>query len=163
MRLFLLLVLVLSGSALAVEKGGKLYIKSKDTKVRKDPKANAATVLTLQPGQEVIWNGASVKDKEWHEISVDGKKGFVQRADLTPHAPMQEIEASTGKPINAQAFAASGYGYTVCSFGASTTARSGGSPAEQETRAELIYLEELNREQGTLAALDAKNRELHKK
>ena len=158
MRSFLVLLLVLATHAFAIAKGGKLYIKNKDTKVRKDAKPEAAAVVTLQAGKEVIWNGASAKNKDWHEIVVDGKKGFVHRADLMPNALVQELGAA-GKPISAQAFADSGY--TKCSFGPPSPAKSG-SPAEQEARAELIYLEELNRKQGT-AELDAKSKELQQK
>ena len=159
MRFLFVMMFVFATSALAVARGGKLYIKSKDTKVRKDARPEAAAVVTVQRGKEVIWNGASEKNKEWHEIVVDGKKGFVRLSDLTPYAPMQEI-APGGKPIASDlSFADSGY--TKCSFGASVPAKSG-SPAEQEARAELIYLEELNRAQGT-AVLDAKSKELQQK
>jgi hypothetical protein len=159
MRFLLALLFVFATNAFAVSKGGKLYIKSKDTKVRKDAKPEAPAVVTVQRGKEVIWLGASEKNKEWHEISVDGKKGFVRLSDLSPYAPMQEISLE-GKPVASELpFAESGY--AKCTFGASVPAKSG-SPAEQEARAELIYLEELNRAQGT-AVLDAKSKELQHK
>jgi hypothetical protein len=161
MRAFLVTLLLLATPALAVTVGGKLWVKTKDTKVRKTPDLKGAALITVQPGKEVIWLGASAKNKEWHEVSVDGKKGFIFRSDLTPHAPVAEIAESTGKPINPQAFAASGAGYTKCSFGAAPQRPIAGSPAERETMAELIYLEELNREQASVAALDAKHKELH--
>lgn len=161
MRSFFVLLLLLAAPSLAVRIGDKLYVKTKDTRVRKTPELKGATVLTLQPGSEVIWTGMSEKNKEWHQVSVDGKRGFVHRSDLTPQAPMRELAVSTGPRIDPQAFAASGAGYTICSFGAAPRQASG-SPAERETMAELIYLEELNRETATLAALEEKNKELHR-
>lgn len=153
MRSFLVPVLLLATSALAIRPGDKLFIVSKDTKVRKEPNLKAAAVITVQAGMPVVWNGASTKDAEWHEISVNGKKGFVQRAELSPSERALEIDSSTLKPMSAQAFAASSSGVIKCSFGPpqGNYAKSGG-PAQDEATAELIYLEELNRQQAVDAA-----------
>jgi hypothetical protein len=158
MRSFLVLLLLLACPALAVSRGGKLYVKSKDVKLRKDPNLKAAAVMTLQPGEEVVWNGASAKDKTWHEVTVAGKKGFVHQSELTPQPLVPEL-SSEGKPMSAQAFAASGY--VKCSFGP-PTGKYSGSPREQEAQAELIYLEEMNRERASSAVLDEKTRALQR-
>jgi hypothetical protein len=157
----LLLAFVVSTAqpALAIAVGGKLYVKSKDTPLLKDPKASSAKVSTLQPGTEVTWKGASAKDKHFQEVEAAGKKGFVLTSNLTPHQPQQEIDGSSGKPMSGQSFASSGAS-TKGPFGPSH-AQSGGSPATQETAAELIYVEELNKAKATPQALEAQNKALH--
>lgn len=157
MRLLLVLTLCAATQALAVRPGDKLFIKTKDAAVMKQPSEKGAPVMKLQPGNEVIWLGASEKDAQWHEISANGKKGFVRRGDLSPHAPAAEI-ADSGKPI-AQAFASSGAA-TKGPFG--PPARSFSGANEQASAAELIYVEELNRAKATPAAVAAKNKELHR-
>lgn len=156
----LLIALVLSAapSALAVSVGGKLYVKTKDTPLLKDPKSSSAKVSTLQPGTEVTWKGASAKDKQFQEVEAAGKKGFVSTSNLTPHQPQQEIDGSRGKPMSGQAFAASGAA-TKGPFGPSH-AQYQGSAATQEAAAELIYVEELNKAKATPQALEAKNKAL---
>ncbi len=159
MRILLTLILCAATSSLAVAKGGKLYIKSKDTKVMKEPSPKSVAVVTLQPGTEVVWNGPSAKDKLWHEVTFGGKKGFVHMHALSPNRPQEEIDASTGKPMSAQAFASSGAA-VGCRFGASSTVYKSSS-ATEEAAAELIYVEELNKAKATPEALMAKNKELH--
>ncbi len=159
MRIFLALILCAATSALAIAKGGKLYIKSKDTPLMKQPSAKSVALVKLQPGTEVIWNGASEKDKVWHEVTVDGKKGFVAMHSLSPHRPQAELDTSTGKPMSAQAFADSGAA-GGCRFGASSTVYKS-SPSTEAAAAELIYVEELNKAKATPEAISAKNKELH--
>lgn len=157
----LLIALVLSTApgAFAVSVGGKLYVKTKDTPLLKDPKASSAKVSTLQPGTEVTWKGASAKDKQFQEVEAAGKKGFVSTTNLTPQQPQQELDGASGKPMSVQAFAASGAATTKGPFG-SPRAQTGGSPATQEAAAELIYVEELNKAKATPQALEAKNKAL---
>lgn len=153
------LVLLSAGGAWAVSKGGKLFIKSKDTKVLKEPKAGASAVATLQPGKEVVWNGTSEKDKRFHDISVDGKKGFVLMSNLSPHQPQTEIDASTGKPMSAQAFASSGAATKALTPAGVKYAQASGVK-ESEAAAEIIYAEEHNKAKGTPAAIAVKAKEL---
>lgn len=156
----LILVALLSAAgASAVKKGEALFIKSKDTKVLKDPKATAKAVVTLQPGTEVIWNGASEKDKQFHEVSVNGKKGYVLMTNLTPNKPTDEISGSTGKPISPQAFASSGAATKALSPAGISMAKSAG-PSGTEAAAEIIYVEEFNKQKGTPEAQNAKAKEL---
>lgn len=101
--------LLIGSQAYAVSKGGTLYIKTKDSKLldKADPKAKV--VKQLQPGTEVIWNGADAKNKLFHAIETkDGKKGFTLQQNLTPNQPKMELASDDGKPIDAQAFASSG-------------------------------------------------------
>lgn len=159
MRILLTLILCAATSALAIAKGGKLYIKTRDAALMKQPNAKSVAITRLQPGTEVIWNGPSEKDKSWHEVSVDGKKGFVKMQDLSPNQPQSELDTTTGKPMSAQAFASSGAS-VGCSFGASSTVYKS-SPATESAAAELIYVEELNKAKATPEAIMAKHKELH--
>lgn len=150
--------LLSASGAWAVAVGGKLYIKSKDTKVFKDAKVGPTVGKDLAVGTEVTWNGASAKDKQFHEISVNGKKGFVLMTNLTPNKPAEEIDASTGKPMSAQAFASSGAATKALTPAGVTYAKD--SPNKSEAAAEIIYAEQHNFAKGTDAALAAKAKEL---
>ncbi|MHB8873964.1 MAG: hypothetical protein ACYC8T_09795 [Myxococcaceae bacterium] len=148
-----------AGGAWGIAKGGTLYIKSKDTKVLKEPKPGAAAVVTVQPGTEVIWNGASEKDKQFHEIKVSGKKGFVLMGNLSPSKPMAEIDASTGKPMSSQAFASSGAATKALTPAGVKYAKEAGVK-QTEAAAEIIYAEQLNLAKGTATAVAAKAKDL---
>lgn len=152
------IALISAGGAWAVAKGGKLYIKSKDTKVLKEAKAGATAVVTVQPGKEVTWNGASDTDKAFHAIAVDGKKGFVLMTNLTPNQVAPEIDATTGKPMSAQAFASSGAATKALTPAGVTYAK--GDVSKTEAAAEIIYAEQHNFAKGTPAAIAAKTKEL---
>jgi hypothetical protein len=160
MRFLLIFLLVTATGALAIAPGGKLYIKSKDTLLLKEPKAKSSTVLTLQPGTEVTWVGASEKDNQFHQVEVSGKKGFVRTVDLSPHKPQLELDSSSGKPVSQPAFASSG-GATKGPFGPGSIPYYKGSVAGEEAAAALIYLEALNEQKATPQAVSAKSKELH--
>jgi hypothetical protein len=153
------IALLSAGGAWAVAKGGTLYIKSKDTKVLKDAKLGAAAVSTLQPGAEVIWNGADKTDKQFHEIAFSGKKGYVLMSNLSPNKPQLEIDASTGRPMSAQAFASSGAATKALTPAGVKYAEASGVK-ESEAAAEIIYVEQQNIAKGTPAAVAAKSKEL---
>lgn len=153
------IALISASGAWAVAKGGKLYIKSKDTKVLKDAKAGAATVATVQPGKEVTWNGPSPADKTFHEISVDGKKGFVLMSNLSPSAPVAEIDSSSGKPMSAQSFASSGAATKGLTPAGVKYAKASGQGAA-DAAADIIYVEEHNKAKATPALVAAKAKEL---
>ena len=152
------IALIGASGAWAVAKGGTLYIKSKDTKVLKDPKADAKAVTTLQPGAEVTWNGPSDKDKTFHEVMAGGKKGFVLMSNLSPNKPASEIDSSSGKPMSAQAFASSGAATKALTPAGVTYAQ--GEVKKTEAAAEIIYAEQHNIAKGTPAAIAAKAKEL---
>lgn len=160
MRFLISLVFLAAGSALAVAPGGRLYIKSVDTVLHKDPKPKAAALLKLQPGDEVTWLGASGKDREFHAVECRGKKGFVHRANLSPNRPQRELDSATGKPMSQQSFAASGAATKDGEMGRGQRSWEG-DPASLQAAAELLYLEELNKVKATPAAVAAKNKALH--
>lgn len=160
MKALAAIALISASGAWAVAKGGTLYIKSKDTKVLKDPKADSKPVVTLQPGAEVVWNGASEKDKTFHEVSSGGKKGFVLMSNLTPNKVATEIDTSTGKPMSAQAFASSGAATKALTPAGVTYAKDGDNVSMSDAAAEIIYVEQHNIAKGTPAAIAAKAKEL---
>jgi hypothetical protein len=130
--------------AAAVSKGGKLYIKSKDTAVLAKPDAKSKTVGKLQPGDEVIWNGAATEDKRFHEIAAtDPKKkkvkGFTLQQNLSPSKPQMEILLSKGgKPIDAKSFASSGAATkALTEAGLKYAKRKGETDAAEKARMEL--------------------------
>lgn len=157
----LVAVALLSASgAFAVKVGDDLFIKSKDTKVLKDAKAGAAAVgAPLQPGTKVKWLGPNEKDKQFHQIEANGKKGFVLMSNLSPNAPQQEVDASTGKPMSAQAFASSGAA-TKALTPAGVKYAKGSGVKESEAAAQIIYVEQLNIAKGTPTAVAAKAKAL---
>lgn len=155
MRVLIGLILSVATGALAVSPGDKLYIRSKDTQVLKEPRTGAPAVATLQQGTEVIWAGVSEKDNQWHQVNFAGKKGFLQRSQLSPNRPQLELDSVNSRPMSGPAFANSG---AVNKDAPPPYAQ---DPAQREAAAELIYVEQLNQTKATPAAIVAKNRELH--
>lgn len=102
-----LTVALFAAPAWAVKVGDTLYIRSKDTKVVKAAKPNAPAVTVLQPGAEVVWQGADKTDKQFHSVKAGAKQGFVLQANLTPSKPATELSGD-GKSIDAHALASSG-------------------------------------------------------
>jgi uncharacterized protein YgiM (DUF1202 family) len=95
-----LLVLGTAGSALAVSKGGTLYVKAKNTRLMAGSTAQANVVQVLQPGQEVRWLGADPSNTQWHQVEVStGKKsvrGVVLQSNLSTKPPAMELIAGKG-------------------------------------------------------------------
>jgi hypothetical protein len=132
--------LLLAPPALAVKPGGTLYIKSKDTKVLEKADAKAKSVGTLQPGDEVTWNGPDDKNKQFHAIDTGKVKGFTLQANLTPSKQAPETTMKdNGAPIDAKAFASSGAATKALSGGALKTAS--GNPTQEELARALISVE----------------------
>lgn len=155
---------LLGAAAWAVAPGGTLYIKNKGVKLLKDPKAGSKELGgELKIGKEVVWNGASKADKAFHEIKVDGKPGFVLMSNLTPNKPQDEIKDSSGAPMSAQAFASSGAAtkaLTPAAIKYAESKKEDGVAKPEESAAQIIYIEEHNKNKGTLEAVAAKSKEL---
>ena len=96
---------LLGTTALADE---TLYVRSRDTNLRRDPKPSSITVLKLQEGTEVTWLGSEVKGNGMVKVSVKRKEGFIARDDLTPSKPETEL-TSDGKLISGPSFVHSGF------------------------------------------------------
>jgi hypothetical protein len=157
-RLVYVVAVCFSLAALAIAKGGSLYIAAKDVKLLKDPKAKSATIgAALEIGTEVKWLGASDKDKSFHLVEVNGKKGYVLMSNLTPSKPMREV-ASDGSSMSQQSFANSGAA-TKGPFGPSSTPYVPTNPEAKKSYEELQKLEALNKDI-TAAQLDQKAKDL---
>jgi hypothetical protein len=91
-----LLVLGTASGALAVTKGGTLYVKAKNTRLMASSAKDAKALAVLQPGQTVTWLGADPKAKQWHQVEAGGKKGVVFQSNLATKAPNMELVASKG-------------------------------------------------------------------
>ncbi len=161
-RILLAAALVSAGSALAVEKGGTLYIKSKDTQLLKDPKVGSKPVTKLQPGDEVTWNGPSDKDKTLHDVVAKGnKKGFVLQSNLTPNKPATEYDASTGKAMDTKAIASSSAATKALTPAGINYANGQEKPEDKEkalaAAADIIYTEEHNKAKAPESVVMAKS------
>ena len=126
----------------------QLFIKSKDTKLLKDASFTSKELKVLQPGTEVTWKGADPKEKTLHKVLVGGKVGYVLQANLSPNKPSDEFLVGDGKPISAHAVASSGAATKALTPAALAYAMDKGPDAE-EAAAEIIYLEEHNKNKGT--------------
>ncbi|MFZ5469044.1 MAG: SH3 domain-containing protein [Myxococcota bacterium] len=103
-------VLFAAGAALAVSKGGTLYVRSKNTRVFQSPEPTARVLQMIQPGEEVMWLGSVEGEPRWHRVQVvdGGTQGVVYQTNLSPNAPRKELLASQGdKEVDPRAFASS--------------------------------------------------------
>ncbi|NTX06573.1 MULTISPECIES: SH3 domain-containing protein [Myxococcus] len=116
-----LLALGLPSLASAVAVGGSLYVKAKNTRVMESPSPTANAVVILQPGEQVKWEGADPKNKQWHKVkTAAGKKGFVFQSNLSTTAPNMElvVEDKGKRQVNPAGFVASGAAVKALSPGA---------------------------------------------
>lgn len=150
MRWLIGAVLWLASAAWAVLPGAPLYVASPEVVVRETPSPKSKVVLTLKRGDQVKWLGVSDKDKAFHLVERDGKKGYLHLGDLTPAKPQQEVSTPpTDQPVP---FAQSG----------AATKSPPPAPSEEDAAAmkQLQDLEALNAAAATPAALEKKRREL---
>ena len=94
--LALLGVLWALAAAAGARPGDKLYVKTRNTRVLKDPSASAAVVVVLQPGAEVTWQGPDARDRRWQRVASGKKQGVVMTANLSVEKPRPEVTAATG-------------------------------------------------------------------
>ena len=110
---------VAGGALAAVKTGGTLYVKAKNTRLMDSAAPAANVVQVLQPGQAVTWQGADPKNKQWHRVEVNGKKGIVFQSTLATRPPDMELVASEGgTKKNAADFAHSAAAVKLLSDGA---------------------------------------------
>ncbi|MFY2560984.1 SH3 domain-containing protein [Corallococcus terminator] len=117
----LMLALGFPSLASAVAVGGSLYVKAKNTRVMESPSPTANAVVILQPGEQVKWEGADPKNKQWHKVkTATGKKGFVFQSNLSTTAPDMElvVEDKGKRKVNPAGFVASGAAVKALSPGA---------------------------------------------
>jgi hypothetical protein len=100
--------LLVASASYAVKPGENLYVKTKDAKLLEKPDAKAKVLGILKAGEPVRWYGADAKNKLFHEIEANGKKGYTLQQNLSPSRPKMEVVSDDGKEIDPQAFASSG-------------------------------------------------------
>ncbi len=104
-----LVVVLLAGPALAVGKGGTLYVKNKEAKLLSKPDATSKVLTQLRPGDAVTWQGAAPENKQFHKVTAGRLEGYLLQQNLSPNKPAAEYLAKDdGKAIDPQAFASSG-------------------------------------------------------
>lgn len=101
-------VLGTTATAVAAKVGDTLFVKAKNTRVVAKASPTADVVTVLQPGDEVVWQGADKKEKRWHKVNVAGKEGMVFQSNLTTKKPSMEVVGTSGEAVDAKAFASSG-------------------------------------------------------
>ena len=138
-------VLALSGTALAVKKGDNLYIKAKNTRLMASSSPTASAVATLQPGDQVSWQGADPSNKLWHSVKAGGKAGFVFQTCLSATKPSGELVAKDGatSALDPHAFASSGA--ATKAFSESAEAYGGQRPELKEVVQQIKDMEALAR------------------
>jgi|GEM_PF-4580272 hypothetical protein len=142
--------------ALALPRGGTLYVAAPSVKLLKEPKATSkpASPRELPRGTEVTWLGASAKDPHFQEVEVAGQKGFLETQHLTLSKPVVEVDVS-GRPMSAEAFASSGARVVDADMGRGTF-----TPTDEQADADLAAVEALNRATATPQAVAAKRKSL---
>lgn len=136
-----LFVFAAGTAAAGVRPGDTLYVKSRNTRVLKDPSASAAVVVILQPGTAVTWQGPDAKDRRWQRIAVGTQQGVVMTANLSAEKPKEEVRGSTSAAAaDTSAFMSSGAASKALGAGAIDYARkqSAEASARQLQRVEAM-------------------------
>jgi hypothetical protein len=112
--LLALACMVSGGTALAVKPpDGTLYIKAKNTHLKASNSPTADTLVVLQPGKDVTYEGKD-PGSPWCRVRVTAEKkgllkGFIYQANLGVSPPSLEVTSKNpGKPLSPEAFASSG-------------------------------------------------------
>ena len=112
-----LAVLLGTSPALAVLPPATLYIKAKNTHVMASSDPAAKTLVVLQPGQEVTYNGRE-SGTTWCKVTVAAEvakkgaapvQGVIFQANLSTSPPSGEVTSKNPlAPLSSEAFASSG-------------------------------------------------------
>jgi hypothetical protein len=143
--LLALVCVATSGTALAVTPGGTLYIKAKNTHLKASSSPTADTLVVLQPGKSVTYDGRA-GNTPWCKVTVPVDKkgpvqGFVYQANLSISPPSMEVTSENpGKPLSPEAFASSGAAVKALGPGA---IEYGKTLSQPESVQQLIALESL--------------------
>ncbi|MGZ3459482.1 MAG: SH3 domain-containing protein [Archangium sp.] len=143
--LLVLACVATTGTALAVAPGGKLYVKAKNTHLKASSSPTADTLVVLQPGKEVQYDGRA-GGSPWCKVTVAADKkgtvhGFIYQANLGVSPPSMEVTSKNpGKPLSPEAFASSGAAVKALGPGAIEYGKTLSRP---ESVQQLIALESL--------------------
>ncbi len=138
------LVLCTASPALAVERGGTLYVKVRDTRLMPSTSPTATPIALLQPGAEVEWQGADSTDKRWHHVVVNEKKGLVFQSNLSTQPPRMELISKGGvRKVDPVAFANSAAAIKGLSKGAVAYGNGKQGPGYSQAVKQIDALERL--------------------
>jgi hypothetical protein len=103
MRQWLLAAALSAATALAVSKGGTLYVRTHEAKLLSAPDLKASPVEMLPLGAKVVWRGPSPTTRTLHEVEWrDGAKppvtGFVFQSTRSPRSGDRRREALARRP-----------------------------------------------------------------
>jgi len=141
--------LVLCAASTALAAGATdvtLYVKARNTRLMASASPTADVVALLQPGQKVTWKGADPKNKQWHQVMVDGKTGLVFQSNLSKQQPSLELTAKEGSSTtDTRGLVSSGAAIRGLTDGAARYGKDKGKkePGFAETVAQLKALDAL--------------------
>ncbi|MDC0712562.1 SH3 domain-containing protein [Stigmatella sp. ncwal1] len=140
-----LLVLGASSPALAVPVGGTLYVKARNTRLMASASPTANALAILQPGQEVKWQGADPKNKQWHRVVAGKQQGVVFQSNLATKPPSLELVAQDKavRQVDPVAFSNSGAAVKGLSKGAIDYGKGKNDPGYEQAMNQLQELEAL--------------------
>jgi hypothetical protein len=97
----------LAAVAYAAAKGDTLFVRAKNTHLKKAADATAATMAILQPGDPVSYVGPASGSHGWHEVQAKGAEGFMYQSNLTTSKPQLELIGAQ-QSVSPEVFASSG-------------------------------------------------------
>jgi hypothetical protein len=129
-------------AAYAATKGDTLFVRAKNTHLKKSADATAATIVILQPGDPVSYVGPAAGGKGWHDVQAKGAEGFVYQSNLSTSKPQLELIGAQ-QSVSPEVFASSGAATRGLSKGAEnygTVTRSYASAVKDINNSEEIAL-----------------------
>jgi hypothetical protein len=129
----------------AAPKPQTLYIKAKNTHLKASNSPTADTLVVLQPGQQVTYEGREARSP-WCRVKVEVEKkgtftGLVYQANLSLSPPSMEVlSKDPTKPLSPEAFASSGAAIKALGPGAIALGSALDKEASTEQLAKLVQL-----------------------
>jgi hypothetical protein len=144
--LLALVCVATSGTALAVTPGGTLYIKAKNTHLKASSSPTADTLVVLQPGQKVTFEGREKGLAHLCRVKAEVEKkgsftGLIYQANLSLSPPSLEVlSKDPTKPLSPEAFASSGAAIKALGPGAIVLGKTLPKVTSAEQLAALVQL-----------------------
>jgi len=129
----------------AAPKPQTLYIKAKNTHLKTSNSPTADTLVVLQPGQKVTYEGRETRSP-WCRVKVEVEKkgtftGLVYQANLSLTPPSLEVlSKDPTRPLSPEAFASSGAATKALGPGAIALGKELNKDASAEQLAALVQL-----------------------
>ncbi|MEN9800838.1 MAG: hypothetical protein RL653_4535 [Pseudomonadota bacterium] len=139
-RIWLALALIPCTPGWALESGDTVYVRARNTKLLKEPRANAPAGRTLNVGEALTWRKAEAGN--FHEVQPTGEKkaGFVYYANLALKPPREERWAASNTTTDVEDFGSSGAATKGLAQGAVQLAATDASLARAATALKALEL-----------------------